>query len=384
MTRKRIAILGSTGSIGINTLKVIEAFPDKFKVVALTACNNVRLLEKQIRQFKPEYVAVGQNRINDLRKRTSLSSRQIFDVTTQIEELVSLKCVDVVVLAIRGSIALWPFLAAVRSGKVIAPANKEAIVMAGHIIMKEAKRHRATIVPVDSEQSAIFQCLQGVDRQDVRKIYLTASGGPLKDVRRTKFDTLSVKQILAHPRWKMGKKITVDSATLMNKGLEIIEARWLFDMPIKNIDVVIHPEAIIHSMIALKDGSILAQLSTTDMRIPIQVALGFPRRLESKLPALDLFKVGPLTFEKPDEKKFPALSLCREVGRKEGTLPGVLNAANEVAVEAFLRGALSFTGIYRTVEKVVRKHDNVASADLKEIQSADSWARREARETIKN
>ena len=273
---------------------------------------------------------------------------------------------------------MQPFLDAIRCGKTIAPANKEALVVAGHLIMREAKRHNSVIVPVDSEQSAIFQCLDGRKRNELKKVYLTASGGPLHKVFKKRFDEMTVSQILKHPRWKMGKKITVDSATLMNKGLEVIEAQWLFGLNVKNIEVVIHPEAVIHSMVEFIDGSILAQLGITDMRLPIQYALTYPQRYETRLRQIDFSKLRQLTFDKPDFDKFPALALCFYVARKGGTLPCVLNAANEQAVEAFLKHRLKFLDIYNIVERVVTRHKNVQKPKLRDIYEADIWARQHA------
>ena len=329
MKKKRIAVLGSTGSIGINTLRVIAAHPERFEVAALTAFNSVKEIEGQIRKFAPKYVAIAQPHIASLRK--SCPAVKFFDVTRDLAELVVAKDIDVVVIAMTGAVALDPFLAAVRAGKIVAPANKEALVMAGDILMAEAQKYGATVIPVDSEQSAIFQCLQGRDIKDVQQIHLTASGGALRKVPRVRHDQLSVKQILAHPRWKMGAKITVDSATLMNKGFEVIEAQRLFGVPVDKIKVIIHPEAIVHSMVEFIDGSILAQLGVTDMRLPIQYALTHPNRLSTGLPCLDFSKLGQLTFEKPDTRTFPSLRLAYDVLRCGGSAPAVLNAADEIA-----------------------------------------------------
>lgn len=378
MAVKRVAILGSTGTIGINALKVIDHFPKRFKVVALTAYNNVTLLEKQIKKYSPRYVAINGENARHFKNRAKRSIK-IFDAKSEITQIASCKDIDIVVIGIRGSGALLPFLAAVKSGKTIAPANKEALVMAGDMIMREAKRHNATIIPVDSEQSAIFQCLQGGRRSELKKIYLTASGGPLWHVPKSRFDKMSVRQILKHPRWKMGKKITVDSATLMNKGLEIIEAKWLFDVNVDCIEVLIHPEVIIHSMVEFNDGSILAQLGITDMRLPIQYALTFPERLKTHLKQINFLKLKQLTFKKPDFHKFPSLELCFYAGRGGGTLPCVLNAANEEAVEAFLNGRLLFSKIFRTVERVILRHKNIHNPRLNDIWQTDGWAREEAR-----
>lgn len=384
MPLKRIAVLGSTGSIGINTLRVVERFPREFKVVALSAYANTKLLAKQIKKFSPLYAGAGRQGVEYLRQCRGLGNSKLFCVEEGMAPIVANPGVDMVVLGIRGAAALGPLLEAARSGKTVALANKEALVMAGHIIMREARRHKATIIPVDSEQSAIFQCLDGKNANELSKVYLTASGGPLCNVPKSEFGKLSVGRILKHPRWKMGKKITVDSATLMNKGLEIIEAMWLFNLGVSEIEVLIHPQAVIHSMVEFRDGSILAQLGITDMRLPIQYALTYPRRFETGLKDMDFFKLQQLTFKKPDLKKFPALQLCMDVARRKGTAPCVLNAANEEAVEAFLNKRLSFTGIYGVVEKVVSKHHSVQSPTLEDVWAADGWAREQARGLILN
>src|SRR3989338_9083605 len=381
---KKIALLGSTGSIGLNTLKIVERFPDRFKITALTAYNNFELLGDQIRKFNPSFVAVSRDGMGYLKKYLSLNGTKVFNADRDIPGFVASKEVDIVVLAIGGSAALLPFLNAVRAGKTVAPANKEALVMAGHIIMSEVKKYGARIVPIDSEQSAIFQCLEGKDRKELKRIYLTASGGPLWNVPKKDFDKISIQKILKHPRWKMGKKITVDSATLMNKGLEVIEAKWLFDVAVEKIEVLIHPEAIIHSMVEFRDGSILAQLGVTDMRLPIQYALSYPHRYKSGVASMDFSKLKKLTFAPVDRRKFPALDLCFYAAQKSGTLPAVLNAADEEAVDAFLTGHLSFSRIYKVVEKVVLKHTPVQKQALNQILAADQWAREEAQKIIFN
>ncbi|MBI5149292.1 MAG: 1-deoxy-D-xylulose-5-phosphate reductoisomerase [Candidatus Omnitrophica bacterium] len=383
MKRKNVVILGSTGSIGVNALKIIERFPHKFRIVGLTAYNNYRLLEEQSRRFKPFHVAASQEGVRYLRRNIGGRHIKIGDVATGAEEIAQLKSADIVVVAMQGSAALKPFLAAVRSGKTVAPANKEALVIAGDLLMREAARHKASIVPIDSEQSAIFQCLEGRERADVRKIYLTASGGPLLRVPKIRFDRLSVRDILRHPRWKMGKRITVDSATLINKGFEVIEAKHLFGLDVKDIEVLVHPEAIIHSMVELRDGSVLAQLGVTDMRIPIQYALTYPQRWDTGLRPVNFARLRQLTFEKPDFRKFPSLALAIEIAEEGGTLPGVLNAADEVAVEAYLDNRLRFTAIYDVVEKVVRRHRLTHDPSLDAILAADQWARGEAAALIK-
>ncbi|MBF0385423.1 MAG: 1-deoxy-D-xylulose-5-phosphate reductoisomerase [Candidatus Omnitrophica bacterium] len=379
---KNVLILGSTGSIGINALKVIEHLSDSFRVIGLTAYNNYRLLESQTRKFRPKYIATHEKNLGYLKKALSGIKVKTMDVERDLGLMASLPEVDIVVIAMPGSAALIPFLSAVRSGKIVAPANKEAIVIAGGLIMSEAGRNGAKIIPVDSEQSAIFQCLEGRNKTDLRKVHLTASGGALLNTSRKSFDKLTVKDILAHPRWKMGKKITVDSASLMNKGFEVIEAKWLFDLSVEDINVVIHPEAIVHSMIELTDGSIIAQMAVTDMRLPIQYALTYPKRLPTGLRPLDLAQWGKLSFLRPDFNKFPALSLAIDVAKKGGALPCVLNAANEVAVEAFLNGEIKFTKIVEVVEKIVLRHKPCKSVKLNDINLADQWAREETKKLI--
>ena len=381
--KKRIAILGSTGSIGVNTLRVIAAYPDRFEAVALTAFNSVKEFEEQIRQFRPKYAAIAGKHIAGLKK--TCGCVKFFDVTKDLSELVCRKDIDVVVIAMTGAAALDPFLAAVRAGKIVAPANKEALVMAGDILMAEARRNGAKVIPVDSEQSAIFQCLEGRDHKDIHQIHLTASGGALRDVPRARHDRLSVKDILAHPRWKMGAKITVDSATLMNKGFEVIEAQRLFGIDVNRIKVVVHPEAIVHSMVEFVDGSILAQLGVTDMRLPIQYALTYPERLCTGTARLDFAKLAQLTFESPDTRAFPSLQLAYDVLHRGGLSPAVLNAADEVAVDAFLQGRICFTAIYKVLAETLAAHvrqTEVFRARLLHIQQADAWARVYANEVI--
>jgi 1-deoxy-D-xylulose-5-phosphate reductoisomerase len=375
----RIAILGSTGSIGLNTLKVVDQNPQRFQVKALSAYNNFKLLEDQIKKYKPSHVAVGVEGLAHF-KRIGIKGVKFYPVG-DCARIASLKEVDVVVLAMRGPSALMPFLEALRAGKTVAPANKEALVIAGDLIMNEAHRYKARIIPIDSEQSAIFQCLEGQQSKPAF-VHLTASGGPLRTVRAEDFKRMTFKDILRHPRWKMGPKITVDSATMMNKGFEVIEAKHLFNLGYNQIKVLVHPEAIIHSMVEFADGSMLAQLGQTDMRLPIQYALTYPERLPTGLKRLDLAELGALHFEEPDLKRFPALGLAFEAARKAGTLPTVLNAADEEAVEAFLRGKIGFLSIYKVVEKVVLRHRIVKNLSLQAILQADGWARQEAKNIL--
>ncbi len=375
MQKRNVLILGSTGSIGVNTLEVIARFPDRFQVVGLTGFDRDDLILEQAERFHPSYIGVSAGKIRDIEAKLFGKKIKVVDAQTQLAYLSSLPEVDMVVIGVTGRVALEPFLAAVRSGKTVAPANKEALVMIGDLIMEEARKNGATVIPVDSEQSAIFQCLEGQGREYLKKVFLTASGGALKNVPFEHFDDVSVEEILDHPRWKMGKKITVDSATLMNKGFEVIEAMRLFGLKADQIDVVIHPQAIIHSMVEFCDGSVLAQLGVTDMRIPIQYALTYPERLTSGLKGLNFVELKELTFEQPDMKKFPSLALALEAAKAGGTLPAVLNAADEVAVDAFLKGRIRFNQIYQVVSEVVWGHRSVLYSTVDEVLTADQWAR---------
>jgi 1-deoxy-D-xylulose-5-phosphate reductoisomerase len=382
MRKKRVAILGSTGSIGRNTLKVIERLSGRFEVAALTAYNSLEALLSQAERFRPAFIGLKKADFLSFRSRLSYKAR-LYDVDSEVGELVSRRDIDIVVIAVTGAAALDPFLAAACSGKTIAPANKEALVMAGDLIMAQARKNGARIIPVDSEQSAIFQCLDGRGgREGLKAVHLTASGGALRDIPPGRHDRFSMKQILRHPRWRMGAKITVDSASLMNKGFEVIEAMRLFGLSAEQVKVLVHPEAIIHSMVEFHDGSFLAQLGVTDMRLPIQYALTYPERVPTALKALDLAALGALTFRKPDLKGFPSLGLALYVARQGGSLPAVLNAADEVAVDAFLRQRILFTDIYKLVERVVLKHDMIKGPSLGDIREADAWARRKAIQSL--
>lgn len=379
---KRVAILGSTGSIGKTTLEIIKQHKKEFALEALTANNNVAALKKQIAEFRPRKIAVF-----DAQARSKLCSdsnirRGIYSGAEGLCRIASDKEVDIVVLAISGSAALLPLLAAIDAGKTIALANKEALVMAGEIIMRRLKKSRAKIIPVDSEQSAIFQCLEGRQAAELQRVYLTASGGSLYNVPLKEFSSLSREEILDHPRWRMGKKITVDSATLMNKGLEVIEARWLFDIDVSRISVLIHRQAIIHSMVEFLDGVVLAQLGVTDMALPIQYALSYPRRLPNKKYNLNFLKVGHLSFEKADTVKFPCLDFAYRAAKDAGSAPAAMNAANEEAVKAFLDKRASFVFIPKVIEKIMSKHRVINSPDLDAILETDRWAREEARRLI--
>jgi len=373
---KNIAILGSTGSIGKNALEVVRRFPGEFRVVAISANSNIDLLIRQMREFHPLLVcAIDRAASLALRSKAGRGVR-VLSEDAGLLELCRDKRVDTVLMSISGSQALPPLVTAIQHGKDIALANKEALVMAGSIIMEMAARKNVRIIPIDSEQSAIWQCLEGEDKSRLRNIYLTASGGPFRKTKTKDLKNISVEKVLRHPRWKMGRKITVDSATLMNKGLEVLEAMFLFDVPADKIKVVVHPEAIIHSMVEFVDGVVMAQLSATDMRIPIQYALSWPRRLGHSAQYLDFAKLGVLHFEDPDFKKFPCLGLAYRAARELGTNPAVLNAANEVCVEEFLKRNLGFTSISKVVEHVLDKHRFIRKPDLEDILEADSWARR--------
>lgn len=377
---RNIVLLGSTGSIGTSTVKVVEDLPDRFRLLALGAGNNVELLREQIRKHKP--VAVS---ISDPKKCRDIENEfpglPVHCSDEGLLKLATLPEADIVLIAIVGTAGLQPALAAIRAGKDIAVASKEILVMAGEIVMNEARKHGVNVLAVDSEHSAIFQCLDGKPSSSVRKLWLTASGGPFRDRTlwpKEKFSEITVERALKHPSWVMGRKITIDSATLFNKGLEMIEARWLFDVEMARVGVVVHPQSVVHSMVEFVDGSMIAQLSTPDMCLPIQYALTYPERAASDRVQTSLAKYATLTFEEPDTERFPALELARRAGEVGGTLPAVLNAANEVAVEAFVNRKLSFLGITEMVRRTMDAHEVVEHPTLKKILEADAWARREA------
>ena len=375
---KNIAVLGSTGSIGTSTLDVVRKFPSNFRVVALSVNSDIDSLYKQIKEFKPQNVCVrDESKARLLAKKLSTSTK-VYCGDIGLEELVKDKCIDRVMFAISGAAALGPLISAIKSGKDIALANKEALVMAGQIIMRLAAKNKVNILPVDSEQSAIWQALLGQDHASIRSIYLTASGGPLRSVSKKKLNSVTIDNVLRHPRWKMGKKISVDSATLMNKGLELLEAMFLFNVGREKIKVLIHPEALIHSMVEFVDAVVIAQLAATDMRIPIQYALAYPKRLANQLPRINFYSLKEVHFAKPDFNKFPCLGLAYEAARQLGSAPAVLNAANEVCVESFLKGRIKFMSIPKVIEKIMCKHRNLVNPSLKGIMQADAWARVEA------
>lgn len=378
---KKVVLLGSTGSIGASTVKVAEDLPDRIRLLALGAGNNTGLLMEQTRRHAPAAISIfDPAKATELQKAVGNGTRVLCGEQGLIE-LATLPEADIVLIAIVGTAGLKPALAAIRAGKDIAVASKEILVMAGEIVMSEARKHGVRVLAVDSEHSAIFQCLDGKPANSVRKLWLTASGGPFRDKNlwpREKFCEITVERALKHPSWVMGKKITIDSATLFNKALEMIEARWLFDVEMARVKVVVHPQSVVHSMVEFVDGSVVAQLSTPDMCLPIQYALTYPERAASERVRTDFAKLGQLTFEEPDIDRFPALSLARQAGEVSGTLPAVLNAANEVAVEAFVNGKIGFSQITTRVQRTLDAHRVIDHPTLAQILEADAWARKNA------
>ena len=379
---KKLSILGSTGSIGKNTLEVVSKNSDRFKVSALAAGNNILELESQINTFNPDVVAVFDESAAESLKKKNLPV-DVLSGEKGMKYVSTLKDVDIVVSAIVGSAGLIPTYEAVKAGKDIALATKEALVMAGGIIMSEASKKGVSIIPVDSEHSAVFQCLDGRNMKEVEKIILTASGGSFLRKSVSELDAVTPAEALKHPNWNMGKKITIDSATLMNKGLEVIEAYWLFNMPLEKIGVLLHPQSIIHSMVEFIDSSVIAQMSVPDMKGPISYALSYPDRFGDVLPVLNLAEIKELTFEEPDAKKYPSLALAYDAPRAGGTMPCVLNTANEIAVEAFLEEKIPFTGISRVVSDTMTEHEVLKGETIEEIMNASNWARQKAAEIIK-
>lgn len=362
--KKNLVILGSTGSIGLQTLDIVRRFPDKFRIVGLASGSNITLLKQQIDEFQPVFY------YSENSSQLSTSAKVI-----SMEEMAKAKDVDLVVVATSGKAGLLPSLSAIKSHRNIAIANKEVLVMAGHIVTKMAKKYKIEIIPVDSEHSAIWQCLRG-ENNPVKRIILTASGGPFYKYDSSRMSDVTVEETLNHPTWRMGKKVTVDSATLMNKGLEKIEARWLFNSPYDAIDIVIHRQSLIHSLVEFIDGSVKAQLSYPDMHYPIQYALTYPERYYNpELKYLDLPEIGSLNFEPVEYDRFPCLSLALQAGRKGDTYPVVLCAADEIAVELFLNGLIKFTSIAGIISDVLDKHQHVANPDIDDIMAADLWAR---------
>jgi 1-deoxy-D-xylulose-5-phosphate reductoisomerase len=380
--RKKVVVLGSTGSIGENVLRVAERLPGRFQIIGLAAQRRAERLFQQARQFKVRHVAIAEPDIARQYKGLAPAGVTVREGKEGLEELASLGEADIVVAAVVGMAGLRPVLAALRAGTNVALATKEVLVVAGPHVIQAQARSGASILPVDSEHSAIFQCLQGHPSAHVRRIILTASGGPFTRYPTTDFDKVTIAAVLKHPRWNMGRKVTVDSATMMNKGLEMMEARWLFNIAFKQIEILIHPESIVHSLVEFIDGAVLAQLSVSDMRFAIQYALTYPDRIDGKLPMLSLTELGILHFAAPDETRFPCLALARQAAGDGGTMPAVLNAANEVAVHNFLHGKIRFSGIWRIVENVMARHRRNKNPSLEEIILADQWARDEARANL--
>lgn len=375
---KSISILGSTGSIGVQTLEVIRQHSDEFRVIALTAGTNGDLLIKQAREFHPRVVSVANRTLAEkIKMELPGNIKVLYGEEGLIEAATHVEC-NFVVSSIVGSAGLVPTLAAIEAGKSIGLANKETLVTAGHIVMEKAKEKKVSIIPIDSEHSAIFQCLNGEDAGVVKRIIITASGGSFRDYTREQLKDVTPRQALNHPNWSMGAKITIDSATMMNKGLEVMEAHWLFQLPYNKIDTILHRESIIHSMVEFEDRAIMAQLGTPDMKIPIQYALTYPKRLPLETEPLDLLKTGTLHFEPLSMERYPCLAFAYEAGRKGGTFPAVLNGANEVAVARFLKGEITFIGIEEIISSVMERHQMVSDPDLETIIEVDRWARKVA------
>ncbi len=371
-----VSILGSTGSIGQNTLRVIQAYPERFRVVGLCARNSAETLAEQVQAFHPDVVGLSDATAAPLfTERVEENPSTLVVGNDALEAVATCSDADIVVVATTGSAPVRALLRAIELGRHIALANKESMVMAGHIVMENARRYGATIIPVDSEPNAIYQCLAGKQRDSLRTIWLTGSGGPFRTWTQDALTCVTPEQALRHPKWRMGRKITIDSATLMNKGLETIELRWLFDADPSQIQLVIHPEALVHSMVEFVDGSVLAHLANPDMRLPIQYALSYPDVLPSEVARMDFHTLGALHFEAPDPQRFPCLQLAWEAIRRGGTDPSVLNAANEVCVWAFLDGRMAFTDIPTTIEQVLTEHRWLERPTLDELFEADAWAR---------
>ncbi len=381
---KNLSILGSTGSIGCNALKIVEMFPDRFSVKALAAKNNTTLLASQVERFSPEIVVVfDETRAHELKSmRPSETGVEIIYGENGYRAAATLDSVEMVVSAVVGAAGLMPTLAAIEAGKNVALANKETLVMAGEIVVNRAALNSVKILPIDSEHSAIFQCIAGNRRQDLVEILLTASGGPFLNRPENEFVKIKPQDALNHPTWRMGKKVSVDSATLMNKGLEVMEAKCLFGVPHDMIKVLIHPQSVIHSMVSFKDGAVMAQMGIPDMKGAIAYALSYPERLALKQPSPDFTRIGALTFEKPDLEKFPCLDLAYRACETGETLPAVLNAANEVAVRAFLKRRVPFVKIPEVIRETMERHNVVPDPALDDILEADRWAREQARNLI--
>ena len=382
--RKRVVVLGATGSIGESALKVARDIPERMQIVGLAANSNAEKLAAAANETRaPAVCLVDETKIDALKRALEYKPR-IFSGDAALREIACLTDADMVLVAIVGTGGLRPALAAIEAGKDLAVASKEILVMAGEIVMREARENGVHVLPVDSEHNAIFQCMEGKSSLDIRRIILTASGGPFRETPRKDFDSITPGQALKHPTWNMGPKITIDSATLFNKGLEMIEAHWLFDVEMERVEVVIHPQSIVHSMVEFTDGSTLAQLSYSDMCFPIQYAVTWPNRVPNTLPPLDFSKLSKLEFFTPRYEDFPALNLARRAGETGGTLPAVMNAANEIAVAAFLDQQVRFPEIWYVVEEVMNRHSAIAHPNLDAILEADQWARNEAQGCVKS
>lgn len=383
--RRRITILGSTGSIGTQSLNVIENDPDNFNILALSAWNNLELLMEQILKFRPKYAVVKDEKSAKelIKKLNNKVSCHILYGEYGLTKISTLQEIDLIVIAITGMSALKPTIESINAKKQICLANKEILVSAGELVMKKAKANNVSIIPIDSEHNGLFQCLAHEHQENIERLIITGSGGPFYHLKESAFENVTVEEALNHPNWKMGKKISIDSATLMNKGLEIIEAFWLFGVPIDKIEILIHPQSYIHAMVQFDDGSMLAQLSNHDMRIPIHFALNYPKRVKNSFPRISMAKIGQLTFKKLDSKKFPSVDLCYEAIKQGGTLPAVLNAANEIAVSSFLNQKLKFNDIIKVVSLITREHKNLPNPTLQDILSQDREARKLAEKVCK-
>jgi len=384
MKPRRVVVLGATGSIGESALKVARDIPERMEIVGLAANRNAEKLASAANETRAPAVCLVDEKNIDVLQRALEYKPRIFAGDAGLREIACLSDADMVLVAIVGTAGLRPALAAMEAGKNLAVASKEILVMAGEIVMRKARDNSLQVLPVDSEHNAIFQCLEGKSSLDVRRIILTASGGPFRETPGKDFDSITPEQALKHPTWNMGPKITIDSATLFNKGLEMIEAHWLFDVEMKRVEVVIHPQSIVHSMVEFTDGSTLAQLSYSNMCFPIQYAVTWPDRVPNTLPPLDFSKLSKLEFFTPRYEDFPALNLARRAGETGGTLPAVMNAANEVAVAAFLDRRLRFPDIWHVVEEVMNRHTVIAHPNLDAILEADRWARSEAQGYVKS
>ena len=377
---KHLSILGSTGSIGTQTLEIVRQFPNEFKVVGLTTNKNYELLLKQIKEFKPKAVAImDKTKVDDL---LNFSSCQVYCGIEGLNKISTLNEADTVVNALVGSVGIEPTYKAIKSKRNIALANKETLVAAGSVIMEEVKKNKVKLMPIDSEHSAIFQCLNGENIKEVSRITITCSGGPFKNYTSQQLENATVHDALKHPTWNMGDKITIDSATLMNKGFEVIEAQWLYGIEYEKIKVVIHPQSIIHSLVEFVDKSVMAQLGLPDMKIPIQYALSYPKRFQNMQTSLDLAKIRNLDFREPDFEMFPCLTYAYEAGNIGGTMPTVMNAANEIAVNAFLENKISFLEIQKLIKKMMNEHNLIKNPNLNEILGVDKRSKEETKKFI--